>query len=83
MSSIQSVPGQPESAPDSRATHQTFSALPLSAPMTASQVVGASPVKLAVLYQMRPFRALLMKTPMVFPSLAVPSSTNAGAVSAL
>jgi len=45
MSSIQSVPGQPDAAPDSRPTHQVWSALPLfaaAAVVRASHVLGGS-----------------------------------------
>ncbi len=86
MSSIQSVPGQPEAAPDSTPRHHGAVALDLSVVMSCcrpSHVVGAlelkSPTTLGS-YQMRPLTAVLMNTPIDLP-LTWPSWTSAGAVS--
>jgi hypothetical protein len=52
MSSIQSVPGQPDAAPDSTPMHHCFSS-PLTAAravvLASSQVAGSPPCQLALL----------------------------------
>src|SRR5690242_1655140 len=86
MSSIQSVPGQPEAAPDSTPRHHGAAALDLLSEITvcsASQVAGGVVASVARVFgsnQIRPLTAVLMNTPTCLP-LTLPSSTNGAAVS--
>jgi hypothetical protein len=83
MSSIQSVPGQPESPPDSTPMHHSL-ASPVAAARAcvfrSSHVAGGSPVQFFVLYQMSPFTAPLVKMPTSLPSSALPRAANPAGV---
>jgi len=84
MSSIQSVPGQPESPPDSIPMHHSLVspvAAALAAVFSSSQVLGTAAVQFLVVCQIRPLTAALVKTPTSLPSGALPAAAKPGGVS--